>query len=152
MHQWPSSNPDPRRSWKRLSPVLAEFPLREIHVYIRTHFPVGHGPRVRHPVGDVGAHGPRPLRGRDRIEVGIGQVRRLCKAARLLANLETEAWQDPPPRHVTLGDGFSRGGGRRDVLVGIHDVLLGGRHGGSRGVFDGASGDDARRSQGPERA
>ena len=94
-----------------------------------TNFPVGHCPGIGHPVGNISTPVPCSLRRRDRVEIGVGQIRRLRKTTRLLTDLQTEARQYPPLGHVTGRHRFRRRGSRRTVLLPVRDALLYGCHG-----------------------
>jgi len=67
------------------------WPKGEHTHFPHTNLPVGHGPRVGHPVRHIGAHTPCALRRRNRIKVGIGSARSRGKAAGFLVDSQRKA-------------------------------------------------------------
>ena len=91
-----------------------------------TNFPVRNGPRIGHPVGDIGAPVPGALGRRDRVEVGIGGVFGRSKAALLLTDLPAEVREAPlEARHLAAAGGLDGRGGGRAVLLLVDFFVLG---------------------------
>jgi hypothetical protein len=56
-----------------------------------THFPIGDGPSIGHPVSNIGTRAPRAFRRRDGVEVGIGCSWSRSKTAGLLVDRKRKA-------------------------------------------------------------
>lgn len=70
-----------------------------------TNFPIGHCPRVSHPIRNIGPYTPCSFRRRNRIKVGIRSTRSRCKAAGLLINGQRKATTPDWPGLAYAGGG-----------------------------------------------
>ena len=102
-------------------------------VSLLTNFPIRHCPSIGHPIRNVSAPVPCPLRRRDRIKVGIGCVLGRRKAAGLLSHFEAESWEAASElAYVAGSNGLldSRCNRRSMFLAVVEDlVVAGGAHG-----------------------
>lgn len=97
-----------------------------------TNFPVRHCPGIGHPVGDIRAPVPCPLRRRDGVEISIGSAVRRGKAALLVTDCETEA-AFLQAGHVTSDNGLVGGGDGGAILLIEGFIIVGCHDGRSRG-------------------